>query len=334
MSTMDDQACPRCKTTKYRNPSLKLLVNVCGHALCESCVDLLFLKGSGSCPECNVPLRRNNFRVQLFEDSRVEKEVDIRRRVLRDFNKREEDFATLREYNDYLEEVESIIYNLTNDIEIVATNQRIEQFKRDNREVIARNKARLGRDELELEELLEEEKMLEHHRKRSIVDEELEEKKKKIRSKEALIDELMFSSENAQNILETFAHNAQKEKEEALKVQEIAAAAAPPVAATQFSTGIRIGMKSNQGGFLPVPKADDTPLYHYKKPVVDTDGPQPPTWSQVERDGYIAHVRAASSSDRAGGYLTQMACLRALQEALNGLYNVAERRWSEDNAAL
>lgn len=41
----NDQVCPRCKTTKYRNPSLKLLVNVCGHTLCESCVDLLFLKG-------------------------------------------------------------------------------------------------------------------------------------------------------------------------------------------------------------------------------------------------------------------------------------------------
>lgn len=45
---MDDQACPRCKTTKYRNPSLKLMVNVCGHALCESCVDMLFLKGKYS----------------------------------------------------------------------------------------------------------------------------------------------------------------------------------------------------------------------------------------------------------------------------------------------
>lgn len=43
---MDDQACPRCKTTKYRNPSLKMMVNICGHTLCESCVDLLFLKGS------------------------------------------------------------------------------------------------------------------------------------------------------------------------------------------------------------------------------------------------------------------------------------------------
>lgn len=40
-----DAVCPRCKTTKYRNPSLKLMVNVCGHTLCESCVELLFLKG-------------------------------------------------------------------------------------------------------------------------------------------------------------------------------------------------------------------------------------------------------------------------------------------------
>lgn len=109
---MDDQVCPKCKTTKYRNPSLKLMVNVCGHTLCESCVELLFVKGmsifvpktitigilfdcefvlfvgSGSCPECNVPLRRNNFRVQMFEDPMVEKEVDIRRRILRDYNKK------------------------------------------------------------------------------------------------------------------------------------------------------------------------------------------------------------------------------------------------------
>lgn len=85
---MEDQVCPRCKTTKYRNPSLKLMVNVCGHTLCESCVDLLFLKGSGSCPECNVPLRRSNFRLQLFENPMVEKEVDIRKRILKDYNKK------------------------------------------------------------------------------------------------------------------------------------------------------------------------------------------------------------------------------------------------------
>ena len=59
--------------------------------------------GSGSCPECDIPLRRGNFRLQLFEDAIIDKEVDIRRRILKDFNKHEEDFESLREYNDYLE---------------------------------------------------------------------------------------------------------------------------------------------------------------------------------------------------------------------------------------
>ena len=49
--------------------------------------EALFMKyllpGSGSCPECDVPLRRTNFRLQLFEDAFVDKEVDIRRRILR-----------------------------------------------------------------------------------------------------------------------------------------------------------------------------------------------------------------------------------------------------------
>ncbi|KAH0517128.1 CDK-activating kinase assembly factor MAT1 [Microtus ochrogaster] len=105
---MDDQGCPRCKTTKYRNPSLKLMVNVCGHTLCESCVDLLFVRGAGNCPECGTPLRKSNFRVQLFEDPTVDKEVEIRKKVLKIYNKREEDFPSLREYNDFLEEVEEI----------------------------------------------------------------------------------------------------------------------------------------------------------------------------------------------------------------------------------
>ena len=39
-----DQVCPRCKTTKYRNPNTKLMVNVCGHNICETCVELLFAK--------------------------------------------------------------------------------------------------------------------------------------------------------------------------------------------------------------------------------------------------------------------------------------------------
>lgn len=75
----------------------------------------------------------------------VEKEIDIRKRVLKDYNKKEEDFVTLREYNDYLEEIETIIYNLTNNIDVVTTNKKIEQYKKDNKELIMKNKVKIGK---------------------------------------------------------------------------------------------------------------------------------------------------------------------------------------------
>ncbi len=144
---MDDQICPRCKTSKFGNPSLKLLVNVCGHPLCDSCVDILFNRGSAHCPECSVPLRRGNFRAQIYEDPYVEKELDIRRKVLKDFNKVESDFASLRDYNDYLEEVETIIFNLANNVDVEATKKRIETYKNKNKDLITRNRLKLSADD-------------------------------------------------------------------------------------------------------------------------------------------------------------------------------------------
>jgi len=288
------------------------MVNVCGHALCESCVDLLFLKGSGACPDCRIPLRRNNFRVQLFEDAGVEKEVDIRKRVLRDFNKKEEDFATLREYNDYLEEIETIIYNLANNIDIVNTNKRIEDYKRNNREQILKSKNKMSREEYELEELLELEKQQEQFRRNEMKLEEIESKKKKLREKEALIDELMFSNANAKNIVETFAQSAKESKEIEAKVA--------PSKVTKFSSGIQFGRQS-QSTFLPV-TIEEGPLYVYKSVTILPDGPRPPVEEDFDNMGYNSHIRAETDQERAGGFTSNLACMRALQDALAGLYHV------------
>ncbi|XP_072742809.1 CDK-activating kinase assembly factor MAT1 [Anoplolepis gracilipes] len=315
---MDDQACPRCKTTKYRNPSLKMMVNVCGHTLCESCVDLLFLKGSGACPECKIPLRRTNFRVQMFEDSMVEKEVNIRKRILRDFNKKEEDFATLREYNDYLEEIETIIYNLANNIDVAETNKRVEQYKKDNKEQIAKSKSKLGRSEYELEEMIELEKLKEEEKRKEIVREEIETKKKKIREKEALIDELMFSDANAKNIIESFTFTKVQNKKETKA----------PVKVTQFSTGIKFGNQGNQN-YLSVPKIEEGPLYSYTPIRQQIEGPSPPGWREIQTRGYVSHVRSECDVDRAGGFKAHVACLRALQEAMAGLYHNPSQRQAE-----
>ena len=42
------------------------------------------MRGSGTCPECNISLRRTNFRLQFFEDATIEKEIEIRKRVLKE----------------------------------------------------------------------------------------------------------------------------------------------------------------------------------------------------------------------------------------------------------
>lgn len=46
-------------------------------------MELLFVRGAGNCHECDTPLRKSNFRVQLFEDPAVDKEVEIRKKVLK-----------------------------------------------------------------------------------------------------------------------------------------------------------------------------------------------------------------------------------------------------------
>lgn len=53
------------------------------HNRCENCVEMLFVRGSGNCVQCDTPLRKSNFRVQLFEDPTVDKEVEIRKKVLK-----------------------------------------------------------------------------------------------------------------------------------------------------------------------------------------------------------------------------------------------------------
>lgn len=72
----------------------------------------------------------------------------------------------LEDYNEYLEEIESIVYNLCHNIDIIGTNKRIEQYKKENRDIILRNKARQGREEYELEMEIQKEKIIEEQRRK------------------------------------------------------------------------------------------------------------------------------------------------------------------------
>lgn len=70
------------------------------------------------------------------------KEMAIRKRIANIFNKREEDFPSLREYNDYLEEVEDMIFNLIEGNDVPAIEAKIAHYQRENAEQIMMAHAR------------------------------------------------------------------------------------------------------------------------------------------------------------------------------------------------
>ncbi|KAK8844141.1 CDK-activating kinase assembly factor MAT1 [Kwoniella newhampshirensis] len=135
----EQDVCPICHTDRQFNKNLRLLVSPCYHKMCESCIDRLFTLGPEPCPQCGKILRKVNFAHQTFEDLKVEKEVAVRRRMAENFNKRREDFGSDKEYDDYLEEVEDLTFNLLNDIDLERTEARIADFAKQNKTLIVAN---------------------------------------------------------------------------------------------------------------------------------------------------------------------------------------------------
>lgn len=70
------------------------------------------------------------------------KEMAIRKRISNIFNKREEDFPSLKEYNDYLEEVEDMTFNLIEGIDVPAIEAKIAKYQEENAEQIINARAR------------------------------------------------------------------------------------------------------------------------------------------------------------------------------------------------
>ena len=58
------------------------------------------------------------------------------------FNKREADFASRAEWDNYLEEREDIAFNLIENIDVAASNERLSRYEQENAESIVAVAAR------------------------------------------------------------------------------------------------------------------------------------------------------------------------------------------------
>ncbi|KAI0273819.1 CDK-activating kinase assembly factor MAT1-domain-containing protein [Gloeopeniophorella convolvens] len=301
--SMDDQ-CPVCKSDRYLNPKLRLLVSSCYHKMCESCIDRLYTLGPAPCPVCNNILRKMTFIPQTFEDLTVEKEVAVRRKIAKEFNKRREDFPDLRAYNDYLQEVEDITFNLINDIDLPETQARIAAYRKENAALTEINQQR---EEAYAQALKEQEEA--ERRERQLRAEELrraEEVERDAREGErrALIDNLENSNVDAGRLVA-------QARAEALK-----RAAARTVAAQQVvqqSSAHLLRSRAAQSAVVPdqphVALQDD--FYAYEDMFSLRASYFDPASDAVRRD--------KEGIMRAGGYRIEEAWERAIRSAVAGL---------------
>jgi len=151
--TFKEDECPMCKTELYLKPSMKLQKADCGHRVCETCIKRsLSSRISFQCPVCRLTLRKESFQPKSEEDPELDREVSMRHTILRDFNKRRDDFPTLKEYNDYLEEVEDLIFDLLRGSE--EAEEKVKKNKKENCDLISRNKAIQAEEERSIESQL------------------------------------------------------------------------------------------------------------------------------------------------------------------------------------
>ena len=196
--------------------------------------------------------------------------------------------------------VEDIIFNLSNNLDTLETNKKIQQYKEENKATIVKNRSKLSKDSLELLDILSmEEKQSNQVRMEMKLLEEAE-RAAKVKNKEKLIDDLMFGEEDASKILAEHRETVAREER----------------AKAKFSTGLDQEISSSVVTTVTI----QDEMFVYSEPVMDMMGPLPPRIDELE--DFLVNIRAASAGERAGGYQENIGCYRALQEAMAGLYFV------------
>ncbi|KAI2626130.1 CDK-activating kinase assembly factor [Hypomontagnella submonticulosa] len=149
-STIPTEHCPICRRVRYLNADMEFLINPeCYHPMCRNCVSNIFGKGPAQCPQpgCYKTLRQRGFRSAFFNDLKVEREVDVRRRVQAVFNMTQDDFVSLRDYNDYLQQVEDLTFDLVqgDDEARRKAEDQLQAYEQKHKEEIEKNRRR-GRE--------------------------------------------------------------------------------------------------------------------------------------------------------------------------------------------
>lgn len=140
----------------------------CGHQFCNTCIDReLSRKREFPCPICGTAVKKVSLSTRTLDDYLCEKDTSWRRRVLKVFNKTEKDFNSLLEYNNYLEEVEDLIYCIVNEEPSAEEcKARIKAYEDQHRaEIVIRQSQRADEERAIQDQIAKEQREAEHNRR-------------------------------------------------------------------------------------------------------------------------------------------------------------------------
>jgi len=311
-----EDECPLCKSELYLNPTMKFIPAICGHKFCETCINRTFLTSSIiQCPICKTSLRRGNFLTKVDEDPELERELNVRRTILKEFNKRREDFKTLREYNDYLEEVEDLIYNLVNDIDIVATQDKIKKYRRENQAVIVLNQSKKADEDRLLQEQMKVEQEEYETRKRNYILEEQKRMQDLLKEKEDILDD--WASGRTKKYTKTTADlkkaSSRNRTSEPMNISISQPVETKPAKPSSYSYAPQ--PQQTPSIQLPVPQPSQQPPQ-----IAQFVFPQPTKEFVPSSFHEDADLKLKQQAAIAGGWKEEYITKRAIEEAFNTLF--------------
>lgn len=184
--------CVVCGIGAEKNSVLTLSLAVCGHKYCNKCIQArLRSTHTIECVKCGRLLRYESFSERHKEDRNLLQEIEVRRRVVEIFNKRLDDFSgDLHGYNDYLEEVEEIIFNLVHGYKIEEMEALLMRVKESESDLIAKNKSIKESEEKQVEKEIRRRDMVSQKEKEALMIDDVKRVEKKAKENEEVLEAL------------------------------------------------------------------------------------------------------------------------------------------------
>ena len=227
------------------------------------------------------------------------------------FNRREEEFESLLHWNNYLEEVENLTFNLVYGVDVQETEGKLEAYRRANERGIRENAVREQVESKDSEAEFKKQKELARVRREAAREEERDERREKEDGRKEIVDAMAKGDGDADAIAretesvvlkKTSARRHAVEKSRQQAAAKVDNGAAAPLFAIQ---GLKRDVRTApEKEYDPFGGYGIKPEYYYLR-----DHYEHPWLDKARSDAQIT----------AGGYDVGEYCARAMMEAFGGL---------------